>query len=575
MPSDHLFTRTRALLPCRHGPINLFALAKTCRGAPQSFDFFHVQLRLSSTKPPSVTIDPLVDVNSLENTLDAYRRANRSPDLYQRYGSIPQERHSKSRAGVRGGTPKDSAAGAQYKTSRSLRGSLKSTHVGSGRVAGLITQWALTSDSKTPTTQRVPWTNKVYQRASPDLAWPSAEERLSQEIEAFDAYVSPTNDERSAAELAASELRRVIKNADAEMDMDIIGSRSTGTADPLSDIDANVSLPITPSSMKNRIHPEQILPTIMATIRAWRWHHPDEECPIETVHYVKKAVVPILLCRHRQTGLPIQIQSTPRTFDSTEYVRSFLKEFPTLRSLFKVIRQVLHMRGLHNGQHGGLTSYPLLNMIVASLKLSEGKAAPSNSGAHLLHFLNLYSDIDFSAVGISTRPLGLFSRNEDTPTEVQKAAEASGLYASELMGQKHMIVRTRRSGAKVPLLQDPANAVNNLGKSAFRIRDVQETFIDLRHRLQLAMREWDMTQAKASEETSIPRNSKSSYGRQSVLKVLLEGDYRIYDYDRADIRRAVRDLTHTATSKIRAEDLNVEAELDVPSSPLREKSPLR
>jgi hypothetical protein len=35
-----------------------------------------------------------------------------------------------------------------------------------------------------------------------------------------------------------------------------------------------------------------------------------------------------------------------------------------------------------------------------------------------------------------------------------------------------------------------------------------------------------------------------------VLKILLEGDYRIYDYDRADLRRAVRDMNHTATSKI-------------------------
>ncbi|KAK5057577.1 hypothetical protein LTR84_011577 [Exophiala bonariae] len=541
MPSDYLFTRTRAILPCRHGCLNLFTSASTCRVDSQS--------RLSSTKPPSVAIDPLVDVHSLENTVEAHREANRSPGLYHRYEFSPQRGLIKSREGPQGGS-NDPAAAARYEASRSLRRSLKSAQIGRGRIAGLTTQWMLTSDSKTPITQRVPWTKEVYQKALPDLVWLSAEERLSQEIEAFDAYVCPTIDEQSAAELAANDLRRIIKNADAEMDMDIIGSRATGTADPLSDIDANVSLPVTPSSMKTRIRPEQILPTIMKTIRVWRRHHPDEECPIQTLTHVKQAVVPILLCRHRKTGLPIQIQSTPRTFDSTEYVRSFLTEFPTLRGLFKVIRQVLHMRGLQHGQHGGLTSYPLLNMIVASLKLSEGKSAPLNSGAHLLQFLKLYSEIDFADVGISTRPLGLFSRNEDTPTEVQKAAEASGMYVPELMGQKHMIVRLRRSGAKVPLLQDPANPMNNLGKSAVKIRDVQETFIDLHHRLHLAMQEWDTTQAQASKNTSIPRSSTASYRHHSVLKILLEGDYRIYDYDRADIRRAVRDMNHTTTSKI-------------------------
>lgn len=57
-----------------------------------------------------------------------------------------------------------------------------------------------------------------------------------------------------------------------------------------------------------------------------------------------------------------------------------------------------------------------------------------------------------------------------------------------------------------------------------------------------------------------------------MLKVLLEGDYRLYEYDRGDIKRAVRDLSHTATSKIRAEQLDLEGELDVPPSSLKQQS---
>lgn len=573
MPADHLYTRTRALFLCRHAPTKLSASTHVCGSGHQLCHFYHIQSRSSTTKPPSIPsidIDPLVDVNSLANTLDAHRAANRAPDLQARY-FVDDEGNSFPVYRVRGDRPSYNVGIRKHPGSRSFRGSVSPGPIGNGRVADITTQWTLDAHSKTPTAYRMPWTRN-YKKSLSDSAWRSSEEQLSKEIEAFEAYVSPTKDEQCAAELALSDLRQVVKNTNKHMDMDVIGSRTTGTADPLSDIDVNLSLPVTPSTMKSQIQPDQILIAIRSSINGWRRNHQNQECPIESVLHVKKAVVPILLCRHKRTGLPIQIQSTPRTFDSTEYVRSFLKEFPTLRSLFKVLRQVLHMRDLHNGQHGGLTSYPLLNMIVASLKLSEGKYSSSNSGAHLLHFLDLYCDIDFATTGISTRPLGLFSKTKGVQTEAQRAAIASGLYTTEIQGQQHMILRSKKSGSKM-VLQDPANPMNNLGKSAFRIRDVQETLIHLRNQLKVAMEKWDETQEQAGHMTLNVKASNPNPNRgQSVLRALLEGDYRLYEYDRSDIRRAVRDLNHAATSKIRAETLSVEGELDVPLKSLDQDS---
>lgn len=564
MPSDHLYTRTRALFLCCHAPIRLLASTNSSGSRPRLSDLYHGQSRPSTTKTPSLHIDPLVDVNSLANTVDAYRAANRAPDLLQQYDS---EGRSIPTTKVKKKKPKQDRAKTSTKAgSRSLRNHLTPASTGKGSVANTTTQWALGKDDNIPIAYRLPWTRN-YRKPFSGSPWLSAEEQLSKEIEAFEAYVSPTQEEQHAAELAFSDLRRVIKHTDKHIDVDIIGSRSTGTADPLSDIDVNVSLPITPSSMKAQIQPDRILRAIRSSIHTWRSNHRNQECPIESVYHVNKAVVPILLCRHRQTGLPIQIQSTPRTFDSTEYVRSFIKEFPTLRSLFKVMRQVLHMRDLHNGQHGGLTSYPLLNMIVASLKLSEGKSTPSNSGAHLLHFLDLYCEVDFATMGISTRPLGFFSKDKDFPTEVEKAAAASGLYTTEIQGQQHLITRAK-TATSIMVFQDPANPTNNLGRSAWRIRDVQETLIRLRHQLKLAMEAWDRTQAQASGETLNIQGSATPARGQSVLGALLEGNYRLYEYDRSDIKKAVQDLNHLATSKIRAETLDLEGELDVPLSSL-------
>jgi len=515
----------------------------------------HGQSRPSTTKTPSVDIDPLVDVNSLKNTLDAYRAANRTSDLLLEYDAegihIPTTEVKENKF-------KHTPANNHPKLgSRSLRGHLSAGSTGKGTVADTTTQWALDKDTKVPIVFRLPWTRKLS-----GSSWLSAEEQLSNEIGAFEAYVSPTREEQHAAGFAFGDLRRVIKHTHRHFDVDIIGSRCTGTADPLSDIDVNVSLPITPSSMGARTQPDNILRVISKTIQWWRSNHQNQECPIELVYHVHKAVVPILLCRHRKTGLPIQIQATPRTFDSTEYVRSFMKEFPTLKGLFKVMRQALHMRDLHSGRHGGLTSYPLLNMIVASLKLYEGKSAPSNSGAHLLHFLDLYCDIDFAKMGISTRPLGMFSRNQDCPTEVEKAALLSGLYTTELQGQQHMIARNKKS-TSLMVFQDPANPMNNLGSSAWRIRDVQETLIRLRHQLKVAMEAWDNTQTQASDDTSNTERSVTPARGQSVLGALLEGNYRLYEYDRSDVKKAVQDLNHLSMSKTGAEVFDGEPDLDI------------
>jgi DNA polymerase sigma len=363
---------------------------------------------------------------------------------------------------------------------------------------------------------------------------PSAVDRLSAEIQAFEQYGSPSEEEQRAAENALSEIIQAIRYMDDNLDVDIIGSRATGTADPLSDLDLNVSSPLTPASMNRLKTPQEILDLLEKTFRG---RHPTihlESQPVEVVINIRHAKVPILVCRHMASGLPVQIQSTPRTYDSTAYVKAFLQEYPTLKSLFKVVKQLLAMRGLTLGSHGGITSYPLLNMILASLKFCESRFARMDAGNHLLFFLDMFADIDFASAGISTRPLQYFPKNlarnqkKQSKADGVSAADAAGMFLQELEGQRRMASR-RSQGRYLMTLQDPANPFNDLGRSAYMIKDIQTLFIFVRAELKKVMAEWD--------QFSSPQPSAQDEAQPlSLLEPCVGGDYRVYEHERGDLK---------------------------------------
>ncbi|EXJ85815.1 hypothetical protein A1O1_06184 [Capronia coronata CBS 617.96] len=398
-----------------------------------------------------------------------------------------------------------------------------------GTSRGLTNLWLPDDeDQSLATRSRLPWLAHLAEAQT----WAPAVDRLSDEIRAFEQYVAPSEEEQLVTELALQDLIQAIKYADENLDIDIVGSRATGTADALSDLDVNVSRPRTPASMDSAKAPMEILNLLE---RAFRGTHEKIKLdfrPLEVVYNLKSARVPILLCRHRSSGLPIQIQCTPRTYDSTEYVKAFLKEYPTLRSLFKVLKQSLLMRGLTVGSHGGLTSYPLLNMIVAALKFSEGKVHPLDAGRQLLSFLDLYCELDFSSQGISTRPLRFFPKHgggKQRPSDsVTPDASLLELFPQELEGQRKMSLSRGKSGYLMTL-QDPANPFNDVGRSAYMIKDVQATLIDLRAKLNETMAQWD----RLSQDSEPSRVASRP---QALLEPCLGADYRIYEQERSDLQ---------------------------------------
>ncbi|OCT47458.1 DNA polymerase sigma subunit [Cladophialophora carrionii] len=487
-------------------------------------------------RPTTFTTEPNIDIKSLENTLRAHREANREPvvrKIYKKGESV----WIKDRDG---GLP-----ALKVKVPRKDIGLFKRVDLSPitalrGTNRDLDALWRIKDTEKNPPLQyRLPWLRHLD---STDSRAPSAAiERLTAEIRAFEKYSSPSEEEQRAASDALNDIIDCIKDIDAGLIVDVIGSRATNLADPLSDLDINVASPEQCVILDNPAQeaPFRVLKKLYRALqKPSKNNNQSDSRRIETHYYLKQARVPILLCRHKPTGLPIQIQSTPRTYDSREYVKASLREYPSLKGLFKVLKQLLQMRGLTIGSAGGITSYPLLQMIVATLKFSEARFHPADLGGQFLLFLDFYSDIDFSTHGISTEPLELFSKSVGRGPDCDEEADdaSDGL---ETPPQSHITFkgRTRRRSPKsmshLMTLQDPANPINDLGKSCFHIKDVQETFIALRTTLKRAMAEWDA-----------PSKAPTRSGGQSVARSLLEpcvgGDYTIYEHERDDLRRLGR-----------------------------------
>ena len=556
MPSVLFFARSHTFLRCYDASLPPYAPSL---GAVRVLFHHHpplahgpsssatLQIHTRSPAEP-FTSDPNIDITSLRNTLDAHREANRASVIRKTDGAghssrlaghwTPFRKVNEEPTRHTGHVARGAKDGGQaYKTIES-----SSPYVAMNRrprSCGLTSLWLPPEQGYTvPAQYRLPWLAYIGETQS--QAWLSPVDRLSAEIRAFERYVSPTKEEQRAADMALKDLIKSIKRADDNLDVHVIGSRATDTADPLSDLDVNVSDAPTPMSTDSTKAPSDILDLLEKVFRGQHRSIKIDHGAIEVIYNLRKSKVPILLCRHKRTGLPIQIQSTPRAYDSTEYVRAFLKEFPTLRGLFKVLKQSFLMRGLSVGSGGGITSYPLLNMIVAALKFSEAKIDPNDAGNQLLSFLDMYTDIDFSSRGISIRPPQYFAKysrpgRNGHSTDVDDPMSAGEMFKKELDAQRHLITAAPSNNAwRMGLawrmtLQDPADPSNDLGGGISRIRDIQETLIAIQGKLRQAMRDWEKKQpaSGSSRKQSLPR---------SVLEPFVGADYRIYEHERSDLK---------------------------------------
>ena len=479
----------------------------------------------------------IVDPNSLRNTLEAHREANRASVIVKIAGkgfgrqklvlsSTEDQQVQPERNQARIGTwtwhYKPAPGSGKRKRKRLTRPEQCTNEV-------FLAQWAPASGLRYM--EKYPWMSHMNPRAQIEVAGrPAGIEQLSTEIDAFYDYSRPNAQEKKAAELALQEISATIREVDQDLQIDVVGSRATGLAMPTSDIDLNISTSSTSGStllIKSRL--SRVFSHLLATSR--------KNGLFRSINTRFRPAVPLVTGRHASTHLEFQVQSTVDVFLSMQNTISFINEYATLPKLFLLLKQMLTMRGLCSGQAQGLTSYPLLVMIVAALKFSEGKLDRRDTAAHLLFFLDMYSDIDFNTTAISFSPLQyVVKRHPHSATlpDTRSAAltpDNHGMSKNEIESATQDIDARRRFATIKPdaeflmSLQDPADLRNDLGKAAWRIREVQTVFIRAREELKAGLKAWD--------------DGEDSGKQEPLLAPCVGGDYRIFENARHHLAASV------------------------------------
>jgi DNA polymerase sigma len=382
-----------------------------------------------------------------------------------------------------------------------------------------------------PLLKRLPWLRALCAPSHSSSAKQSlASERLSSEILAFHDYIVPKPDELVAAELAMRDLQSCLTSINASAQVDLVGSRRTGLATPLSDLDFNITHPGGANSTGLPLEREQA----HQLLRSLWIKMPKKRNFITSSAFLDRARVPLIIGCHQPTNLKFQIQCTCDVFNSMRYVQECVAEYPTLRPLYMVLRQMLEIRGLNIGRMGGMGSYPLLIMIVGALKFSEGKVGRREAGRQLCFFLDMYSRIDFQTMAISLAPLEYVRKGlSQKPRPGQKPLH-SPTDRNVATGTLDDLSESDREGRKwfshphsephMMCLQDPSNPGHDLGKQVKLIKAVQALLIEANLKLRESMDKWD-----AADWTQ----QAGAGGEVALLDWCLGADHEIYEDERS------------------------------------------
>ncbi|EFR02674.1 hypothetical protein MGYG_05671 [Nannizzia gypsea CBS 118893] len=350
--------------------------------------------------------------------------------------------------------------------------------------------------------------------------------RLSDEIKAFERYMSEIQQEKEVVRRVIGEMEEILKPVagDSNRQPMLVGSRYTGMETRNSNVD--LMIPIEdPDGLRTGVRgPSVTRPKITAMqmdilVRSARLLRATGTFSNVTV---KKEHVPFVSAVHSATGRNARICCGLKPHSSMEYVLSYKAEFPTLRSLYVALRMVLEARGMFGVENRTVDAYGLTMMIVAALKLGEGKFDRLDLAKQFLHTLRFYKDLDLIRYGISVEPPALF----------RKRAHARVHNTEQLphvRGQKSIAKRSITRGDKMLCLQDPADFMNDLGMSSFDMPRLRDIFGKVHDDILGKVEAWDGEAQAGKELVSDPNvgfNAEFAESeRPSLLKYALGSNY--------------------------------------------------
>ncbi|KAK2814330.1 hypothetical protein FQN49_008221 [Arthroderma sp. PD_2] len=231
---------------------------------------------------------------------------------------------------------------------------------------------------------------------------------------------------------------------------------------------------------------------------------------------VEKTHVPVVSALHTATGRRVQIHCGVKPHSSLEYVLNYKTEFPTLRPLYIAMRMILETRNMLGADQQTVDTYGLTMMIVAALKLGEGKFDRLDLGRQFLHVLRFYEEAKLRRHGISVDPPGLF----------RKRAHAQGPKTDQpphVRGQLSIGKKSLTRGNDLLCLQDPADFMHDLGIASLSSLRLQQVLGAVHTDVLRGLRAWD-GEAEGGNEI-VPAAAVADSERPSLLRFALGSNY--------------------------------------------------
>ncbi|MCJ1235894.1 hypothetical protein MMC14_003868 [Varicellaria rhodocarpa] len=384
-------------------------------------------------------------------------------------------------------------------------------------------EWSLDNSRTIKTRVRRPWFTHLEGTTQDHYA------RISDEIIAFESYMRPTLAEDTAFQLSITAMRKIIIEALPFHIVSLHGSRSTGLASPLSDVDISV-YPKNPGNNYLRKHQasssEEKKATAVRILKVLK----------KTLDYsgrfrkniIVHASVPIISTIDTHTGLVYQIQTLTPVAPSRKWTMKYLSEYPDLlRPLYILLRQALLMRGMTSVQDGGLGSYSLLMMIVTAIRISP---EDDNLASQLLQILEFWSKQDLYVAAYGAE-CGLQFHKSYKTFSVKTATENPYTQGMDV------IRRVQADRPWLLCLQDPGNPMNDLGKRCTRIKHIQSYFAAVLD----SIRDYVHHSHIQSEFTKAPSNfsgQSSNKPEKGILDHLIDARYDTFRAKRKTLVKA-------------------------------------
>jgi hypothetical protein len=137
---------------------------------------------------------------------------------------------------------------------------------------------------------------------------------------------------------------------------------------------------------------------------------------------------PLVSLRIAASGQVVQIVAAKDPTYVRRVIYGCLRQYPDALPIFVIMRQALEMRGLNNVFRGGINSYTLFHMVVASLKLKPGNRLAEN----FLNFLKFYVDFDSWKYGLSQQRDRSVAVQMKTPPPPEGTKRVSQINPEEL-----------------------------------------------------------------------------------------------------------------------------------------------